>query len=870
MIQKNFPDRRVKVLFLEDVPEDVEIELRELSRAGLAVESRVAADEKTFIEALGDFSPDIILSDYTLPTNFNGLRALAITRERMPDTPFIFVSGTIGEERAIEAMRDGATDYILKEHQDRLGLAVIQAIDGARKKVLLKKAEEALRESQARFSAFMRHFPGVAYIRDSGGRYQYVNEYWFRTFSKTPEEVLGQHLSSVWEDDIFQGLFANDTRILATGNSLQTIEVTRMNGITQYWLANRFLIPGEKGASPRVGGVSVDVTLHHAQELRIIRINRSLRLLSGINAVIVRRREREELFAEFCRLSIDDGGFPAVWIAGCNTLTGERRIVAWRAASSVSPDLRELAGQLLWDETTTGKTLLSGEVIVRSGTTGEEDERSGTPFRGLAAFPVRLGEEEQGALVFHASDSDAFDQAELELLRELADNLSFALEAIEKRERLDYLAYHDGLTGLANRALFLDRLEQSLDLPDTATPLTAVAVLSVERMQSLFDTLGRNAGEALLGMLAARLSGIVSNPNRLGRIGENTFAMILNVLPSVEEVVHFLRDRIVSEISNPFHVTGQDVRVLTRIGISLSPEDSRNAETLLSFATTALANAQREGEAFLFYTRGMNDLVTERLSLESRLIRALQNGEFVLYYQPKVQIATGKLEGVEALIRWQDPERGMVLPSGFIPVLEETGLILAVGEWVVRQALRDLSGWLSRGFPVPRVSVNVSSIQLRHRDFLDMLVGLWGPDERAGLLEIEITESLILDDVKGTIANLEEIRSRGISVAIDDFGTGYSSLSYLASLPVTSLKIDQSFVAHLGDRPESLSIVSAIISLAHSLNLTVVAEGVEKSGQLTTLENLGCDAIQGFLVSEALPADAFERFLGSGEYFLPG
>lgn len=869
MIEENFPDRRIKVLFLEDVPEDVEIELRELSRAGLSVESRVAADEKTFIEALGDFSPDIILSDYTLPTNFNGLRALAITRERMPDTPFIFVSGTIGEERAIEAMRDGATDYILKEHQDRLGLAVIQAIDGARKKVLLKKAEEALRESQARFSAFMQHFPGVAYIRDSEGHYQYVNEYWFRTFPKAPEEVLGQHLSSVWEDDIFRGLLGNDSRVLSTRKSIQTIEVTRMNGITRYWLANRFLIPGEKGAPPRVGGVSVDVTLHHAQELRIIRINRSLRLLSGINAVIVRRREREELFSEFCRLSIEDGGFPAVWIAGRNTLTGERRVVVWRAASSVAPDLREEADRLLWDETTTGKTLLSGEEIVRNGTTGEE-ELSGTSFRSFAAFPVRLGEEEQGALVFHASESDAFDQSERELLRELADNLSFALEAIEKRERLDYLAYHDGLTGLANRALFLDRLEQSLDLPDTATHLTAVVVLSVERMQSLFDTLGRNAGEALLGMLASRLSGIVSNPNKLGRIGENTFALILNVLPSVEEVVHFLRDRIVSEISNPFHVAGQEVRVLTRIGIALSPEESRNAETLLSFATTALANAQREGETFLFYTRGMNDLVMERLSLESRLIRALRNGEFVLYYQPKVQIATGKLEGVEALIRWQDPERGMVLPSGFIPVLEETGLILAVGEWVVRQALRDLSGWLSRGYTVPRVSVNVSSIQLRHRDFLDMLVGLWGPDERAGLLEIEITESLILDDVKGTIANLEEIRSRGISVAIDDFGTGYSSLSYLASLPVTSLKIDQSFVAHLGDRPECLSIVSAIISLAHSLNLTVVAEGVEKAGQLTTLENLGCDAIQGFLVSEALPADAFERFLGSGEYFLPG
>nr|EDZ39226.1 MAG: Response regulator receiver modulated diguanylate cyclase/phosphodiesterase with PAS/PAC sensor(s) [Leptospirillum sp. Group II '5-way CG'] len=873
MIPENFPDRKVRVLFLEDVPEDVEMEVRELSRAGLSVEIRVAADETGFVHALRSFLPDVILSDYTLPTNFNGLRALAIARQEFPDTPFIFVSGTIGEERAIEAMRDGAADYILKEHQDRLGLAVIHAISNSRKKILLKKAEEALRESESRFSSFMQNFPGVAFIRDHDACYQYVNDYWLRMFSKGPDDVLNKRLSDIWDPDIAEGLRNNDRAVLSTGKPIQTVEVTRMGGRMKYWLANKFLIPSlTEGGEARVGGVSIDITSHHEQELRIIRINRSLRLLSGINAVIVRVREQEDLFREFCRLSIEDGNFPAVWIAGFNRDTGERRILASRARSGGVQVQRNWPERFLMDENGVGKTLREKEDVVFSVPTvsGHEPLPSDSYDHMVAAFSVRLGKEEDGALVFHADDRQIFDQEEKLLLRELADNLSFALEAVEKQKQLDYLAYHDNATGLANRSLFLDRLRQSMDLPKALSPLTAIVVLSIERMQFVYDTLGRIAGEELIALYSARLSSLVLNVNRIGRIGDNLFAISLNIFPSVEEIVHFVQDRLLPHLSDPFIIGGQEVRILTRLGISLSPEDSRDAETLLSAATTALSNAQRDGETYRFYTRGMNELVRERLSLESHLLRALKNREFVLYYQPKVRLSNGSIEGVEALIRWQDPDKGMVLPSRFIPTLEETGLILPVGEWVVQQALSDLSGWIAKGLSVPRVSVNVSSLQLRHRDFLESLVRLWGPEERAGLLEIEITESLILDDVPGTIATLEEIRSRGMTVSIDDFGTGYSSLSYLASLPVNTLKIDQSFVAQLGDRPESLSIVSAIISLAHSLNLSVVAEGVEKESQLSMLKNLGCDAIQGFLISEALPADLFEAFLQNEKGFLPG
>ncbi len=295
------------------------------------------------------------------------------------------------------------------------------------------------------------------------------------------------------------------------------------------------------------------------------------------------------------------------------------------------------------------------------------------------------------------------------------------------------------------------------------------------------------------------------------------------------------------------------------------PDDGADAETLFRNAEAALKKAKASGERYLFYTQTMTEAVAGRLTLENQLRDALDNEEFVLHYQPKVNLASGKLTGAEALIRWNDPRTGLVLPSRFIPVLEETGLINEVGRWALKKAIADYLRWQAAGLPAVRIAVNVSPLQLRNRGFIAEIEQAIGIDAHAAAgLELEITESLIMEDVKHNIASLQAIRAMGVTIAIDDFGTGFSSLSYLAKLPVDTLKIDRSFVIDMTAGPEGLALVSTIISLAYSLKLKVVAEGGETEEQSRLLRLLRCDEMQGYLFSEPVPGEIFEtRFLSS-------
>jgi EAL domain-containing protein (putative c-di-GMP-specific phosphodiesterase class I) len=304
-------------------------------------------------------------------------------------------------------------------------------------------------------------------------------------------------------------------------------------------------------------------------------------------------------------------------------------------------------------------------------------------------------------------------------------------------------------------------------------------------------------------------------------------------------------------------------RVATKVGVAVFPDDGADADTLFRNAETALKKAKASGDPYLFYTQKMTATVAGKLSLENQLRQALDKEEFVLHYQPKVNLASGKLSSAEALIRWNDPRTGLVPPGRFIPVLEETGLIYDVGRWALKKAIEDYLRWRAAGLPAVRIAVNVSPLQLRHRGFVAEIGQLIGVDAQAPAgLELEITESLIMEDIKHNIVSLGAIRAMGVSIAVDDFGTGFSSLSYLAKLPVDTLKIDRSFVIDMTVAPEGLSLVSTIIKLAHSLNLKVVAEGVETEEQSRLLRLLACDEMQGFLFSKPVPGEIFEtRFL---------
>jgi EAL domain-containing protein (putative c-di-GMP-specific phosphodiesterase class I) len=312
-------------------------------------------------------------------------------------------------------------------------------------------------------------------------------------------------------------------------------------------------------------------------------------------------------------------------------------------------------------------------------------------------------------------------------------------------------------------------------------------------------------------------------------------------------------------IEHPFHLNEAVFRIALKIGVAVFPDDGADADTLLKNAEAALKKAKARGDRCLFYEPKMTDKVAGKLTLENQLRQALEREEFVLHYQPKVSLASGKLTSAEALIRWNDPRTGLVPPGKFIPILEETGLIYDVGRWALRKAIEDYLRWRSVGLPAVRIAVNVSPLQLRSRGFVAEIKQAIGIDPRAEAgLELEITESLIMEDVKHNIASLQAIRAMGVTIAIDDFGTGFSSLAYLSKLPVDTLKIDRSFVIDMTAGPEGLALVSTIITLAHSLKLKAVAEGVETEEQSRLLRLLKCDEMQGYLFSKPVPREIFE------------
>jgi diguanylate cyclase (GGDEF)-like protein len=448
-------------------------------------------------------------------------------------------------------------------------------------------------------------------------------------------------------------------------------------------------------------------------------------------------------------------------------------------------------------------------------------------------------------------------------LNMMEDAILWRQNTEQAREKLDYLASFDPTTGLANQSLFLERLQSRLLLPRNGRELIAVCVLDIQRFKTINDALGRKAGDELLRQVAGKFVEIGGDATRFARVGPDRFAIVLPALADVERVGRYVEQRLDETFGAPFRVADNELRVSMKMGIALFPDDGANAETLLRNAEAALKKAKSGGDRYVFFTEAMTARVVERLSLENRLRDALDNEEFVLHYQPKVSLASGLVISVEALIRWNDPKTGLVPPLQFIPILEETGLIHEVGRWAMRKAIEDHLRWRNAGLGSVRIAVNVSPLQLRNRAFVAEVEQALGVDANAAAgLELEITESLIMEDVKHSSALLLAIRAMGVTIAIDDFGTGYSSLSYLSKLPVDTLKIDRAFVNDMSAGPDGLALVSTIISLAHSLKLKVVAEGVETEEQARLLRLLKCDEMQGYLFSKPVPVDVFEaRFL---------
>ncbi len=432
----------------------------------------------------------------------------------------------------------------------------------------------------------------------------------------------------------------------------------------------------------------------------------------------------------------------------------------------------------------------------------------------------------------------------------------------EAEERIRYMAGHDALTGLPNRALLKDRLTQSIADAKRAGLSVWVAFLDIDRFKLVNDSLGHGAGDVLLTTVASRLRAVLREGDTVARLGGDEFVLVLTEHAS-GSLTPLIVQRVMEAVEQPLSTHGHELLPTCSMGVSVFPDDGHDAGTLIEHADITMYRAKQQGRnGFCFYASSMNERARERLVIERELRVALEQGQFVLHYQPQVEIATGRIVGVEALVRWNHPVRGLVPPADFIGIAEDMGLIVPLGQWILLTACEQNRAWQRAGLTPMRVAVNLSARQFAERG-LAASIGSALDKTRldARYLEVEITESLVMSDVERTIATLRELKQLGVHISIDDFGTGYSSLAYLKRFSVDTVKIDRSFVRDITADPEDAAIVKAIISLAHSIGHRVVAEGVEDGAQLRFLANHRCDIAQGYLFSRPVSAEELTDYL---------
>ena len=745
LITPELENLELDVLLVEDSVTDAELAVWRLSQGGFRCRHRVVTCEEELRNALSERLPSFILSDFSLP-GFDGMEALAIATEIAPDVPFIFLSGTIGEERAIEALRRGAVDYVLKSNPMRLVPAV----------------QRALADAQLR----------------------------------------------------------------------------------------------------RAGRIA---------DRRAQRVTGALQMLSGINAAVVRIQDRRDFLNEVCRLAHRLGGYSVAMVALIDPLTRTARAVATdgmhteitaKGSFTVS-DSEDTDSSLTGRVIRTGEPIFCDDIETTAQPIAGRDQLLAGGIRALACLPLRVDQTPIGVFMVGVTESGLIGREELQLLNEVAGNLSFAMQYLDKQDAVNFLNYFDPLTALAKRSLFCERLNRLLIRGTERPPRQAVVVFDVDHLSVINDSFGRNVGDRLLQGVAERLKAQFPDTERLAHLAGGMFLAAVSLQTGSDRELQEIHRDVMRIFERSFVIEGHQIAVTAKCGFALFPDNGREPNQLVQNAEAALKEAKAAGEPYLFHRLEMNSALAARVRMEHRLRAALGNRQFELHYQPKVLLHTGKIESAEALLRWRDPEHGLVAPGSFLSILESAGLMPAIGAWALNQAAADCREWRRRGLPPVRVAVNISPAELRRRGFeheVVLAVGALADDSGWGI-DIEVTEGALLGDSSDCVRALRFLRNAGIRIAIDDFGTGSSSLARLSELPIDTLKIDRVFTRRLPEDRRSGTLVETIIDLAHAFDMTTVAEGVETQGQLDYLRRAGCDESQGYLHSRPVPRVEFERLL---------
>jgi diguanylate cyclase (GGDEF)-like protein len=617
-------------------------------------------------------------------------------------------------------------------------------------------------------------------------------------------------------------------------------------------------------------------------QLQLTRTNRTLRMLSICNEALVRAADESELLDAICRHIVELGGYRLAWVGFA--LHDEAQSVLPVAQFGVKDYVEQL--QITWADRErgrgpVGRAVREGQPVVVHDLNRDpiflpwQSAAGKHGFVSIIALPLNSRKGVFGTLTIYSAEHDVFDEDEVKLLVELADDLAYGITSLREtsaRQRvqneLDYRTSYDALTGLPNRTMFIDRSEQALVHASRHNRQVAVLLLDLDRFKAINENFGRAAGDAVLFELAQRLTLALREGDTVAHLSVDEFGVLISDLAQTDDVLP-LAQKLLQAVALPvpFKIDGTtELFVTGSAGISIYPRDGDNAEGLLKAADTAMHNAKSlGGNAFNFFAAEMNQRLSMRIVLEGALRRALEQNELQVYYQPKVSLLSGEVLGAEALVRWPHPDKGMISPVDFIPLAEETGLIIPLGEWVLNTACAQMRQWLDRQLPVPPIAVNLSARQFLQPNLIAMIRGALDKHQLTPqLLEIEITESTAMVNIDKAISILHALKALGILISLDDFGTGYSSLSYLKRFPINHLKIDRAFVRDITTDPDDALICKAVIGLAHNLKMSVIAEGVETEGQMNYLRQHHCDEMQGYYFSHPLPAEDFAALLADG------
>jgi PAS domain S-box-containing protein/diguanylate cyclase (GGDEF)-like protein len=857
-------DEQLKLVVAEDNEMDAALIARHLARAGINCTMHRVQTEPDFVNALEDVKPDVILSDYSMP-QFDGQRALEIAGLHAPDTPFLFVSGTIGEQRAIDALHCGATDYVLKSNLARLATAIQRAVRESASKLARRQSEQQLRSSEEQLRATVDTSQDWIWEVDTEGKFRFCSTAVEELLGYSPEDLIGQDFRaylSVEENRRADALLPAPGQLRLTG---AVARWRTADGQIRWLERNVVTVLDESRQITGFRGTDRDITTRREQEARVHRLTRTYRMLSGTSSAILRLRNRQELLEEVCRLMVDQGGYDRVAIS----LTDPNAKLLRRQAGAESETKSSSA-----KERSALASGLDGEAD--SASMAERTVRSGTPtlcndvhteqslvvprekllahgYEALATLPILVDGIVIGVIALFSGHAGIFDHAEVEVLQELAANLGFALQSIEKDHAVHFLSYFDSLTGLAKRPLFCQRLAQCLAADSIEPQPLRVVVFDVQKLHAINDSYGRCFGDRLIENMADRLKHAYADVEKLAYFGSGTFAIALPIVEHTVDLDAMLKASIGRLFVEPVHINGQELRPSLRFGIASYPEDATSADTLVQRAEAALTAAREASERCLEYGSITHQPTNRSIAFEFKLAGALERNEFLLHYQPKINLTTGSIEGFEALLRWQDSDEGMIPPSLFIPMLERSGAMVDVGAWVLLQAAHDIQLWRAVGFPNIRVAVNISASQLRRRDFVAQVLSCVGSSKVPVGIDIELTESMLMQDSELASRKLAQLREAGVGVALDHFGTSSSSLPLLAGLPVNALKIDRSLVQRASACAEGTTLVSTIVSLARSFGMQTIAEGVETAEQLQMLRQMNCAQAQGYFLARPAP-----------------